>query len=205
MGVVDEPRSRSLKEPSTSVDGDPRERQNELVEAVGHGDERALSELYDCFERPLFSLGMKWLGDPKLAEELVQDVTLRIWRGAATFDRSRGAASSWIFGIARNVSIDLFRSRKRAPTPVEDVAAPVRGEWDEDSAWRSWEVAEALSSLPVEQQRVIELGVVNQFTHVEVAETLRVPLGTVKTRMYLGLRTLRKRLEEMELMGGGDA
>lgn len=182
------------------LDVDPRQRQKELVEAVAHGDERALSELYDCFERPLFSLGVKWLGDPNLAEELVQDVTLRIWKGAPSFDPGRGAASSWIFGIARNVSIDLFRARGRAPIPVEAVEADPESGWDEDSAWRTWEVAEALSTLPVEQQRVIELGVVNQFTHAEVAEALSVPLGTVKTRMYLGLGKLRKRLTEMGLV-----
>jgi RNA polymerase sigma-70 factor (ECF subfamily) len=183
------------------VDDDPRQRQRELVEAVAHGDERALSELYDCFERPLFSLGMKWLRDPKLAEELVQDVTVRIWKGAPTFDATRGAASSWIFGIARNVSIDLVRAVRRSPTPVEEIEEQGASlEWDEDAAWQSWEVAEALSSLPVEQQRVIVLGIVNQFTHSEVADALHVPLGTVKTRMYLGLKKLRIRLTEMEIV-----
>lgn len=107
------------------------------MEAVAHGDERALSELYDCFERPLFSLGMKWLGDAKMAEDLVQDVTLRIWKGAPTFDSARGEASSWIFGIARNVSIDLFRARRRLPTPVEEVEADPGPQWDEDAARRS--------------------------------------------------------------------
>lgn len=179
------------------MDDDPRQRQKELVEAVAHGDERALAELYDAFERPLFSLGIKWLGDPKLAEELVQDVTLRIWKGAPTFDSTRGAASSWIFGIARNASVDLARARGRRPTPVEEIEAPGAAEWDEDGAWRTWEIAEAMSSLPIEQQRVIQLGVVNQFTHAEVAETLHVPLGTVKTRMYLGLKKLRVTLTEM--------
>ncbi|MDQ4125813.1 MAG: sigma-70 family RNA polymerase sigma factor [Actinomycetota bacterium] len=158
-----------------------------------------MSELYDCFERPLFSLGMKWLGDAKLAEELVQDVTVRIWKGAPTFDATRGPASSWIFGIARNVSVDLFRARKRAPTPVEEVEVGSPAEWDEDSAWQAWEVAEALASLPLEQQKVIQLGIVNQFTHAEVAEALSVPLGTVKTRMYLGLKKLRVRLTETAL------
>ncbi|MDQ3951875.1 MAG: RNA polymerase subunit sigma-70, partial [Actinomycetota bacterium] len=89
----------------TAVPGDQALRVDEdrLLQAVARGDVDALRALYRSFERPLYALGIRWLNDPKLAEELVQEVTLRVWRRAGRYDPERGAPSSWIFGIARNV------------------------------------------------------------------------------------------------------
>lgn len=98
--------------------------ENELLRAVGRSDPDALGELYRAFERPLYSLGMRWLSDHKLSEELVQEVTFRIWRRASTFDERRGWPS-WIFGIARNVAADLARERARRPLALAD--PPRRG------------------------------------------------------------------------------
>jgi RNA polymerase sigma-70 factor (ECF subfamily) len=164
---------------------------------VGRGDIDALRELYRAFERPLYTLGVRWLGDPKLAEELVQDVTLRLWRRAHAFDPHRGSAGSWIFGIARNVAADLARARGKQPIPIGNAGVSGVAPWDEDAAWQSWQVASALRTLPEEQQKVLELAYVRQFTHTEIAQALRIPLGTVKTRIYEGLRKLRARLVEM--------
>src|SRR5918992_5540059 len=94
--------------------------ENELLLKVAQGDVDALRMLYRAFERPLFTLGIRWLNDPTLAEELVQEVTLRVWRRAAKFDPERGAAGSWIFGVARNVASDLARQRARNPIPVAE-------------------------------------------------------------------------------------
>lgn len=178
------------------VEAELRERQRELLLAVAAGDETALSELYDIFERPLFSLGIRWLGERAMAEELVQEVIVRVWKGAKTFDPKRGQAGSWIFGVARNAATDLARAKQRRPVPVESVQPPKRDHWDEEAAWRGWEVGQAMGALPLEQQQVVELAFVNQCTHAEIAKSLDVPLGTVKTRMYLGLKKLRARLLE---------
>lgn len=178
------------------------ERQKRLLLAAAAGDQGALSDLYDLFERPLFSLGMRWLGDREMAEELVQEVIVRIWKGAPTFDPGRGQASSWIFGVARNTATDLVRAKQRRPVPIEQVEAPATERLDEDAAWRGWEVGRAVNALPKEQQRVVELAFVDRFTHAEIARSLDVPLGTVKSRMYQALKKLRGMLLEAGIVEG---
>jgi len=182
-----------------------RHQEGELLQAVARGDQDALRKLYRAFERPLYTLGMRWLHDQALAEELVQEVTLRIWRRASSYDPAKGAAGSWIFGVARNVASDLGRAKERTPTPVEDPIVSISSEpWNEESSWQQWQVATAVQNLPVEQQRIIHLAYVLQFTQSEIAKALNIPLGTVKTRLYQGLRTLRPMLAEIGIMGVGD-
>ena len=182
-----------------------RHQEGELLQAVARGDQDALRKLYRAFERPLYTLGMRWLHDQALAEELVQEVTLRIWRRASSYDPTKGAAGSWIFGVARNVASDLGRAKERTPTPVEDPIVSISWEpWNEESSWQQWQVATAVQNLPVEQQRIIHLAYVLQFTQSEIAKALNIPLGTVKTRLYQGLRTLRPMLAEICIMGVGD-
>ena len=191
------------RDPTSSEEREAeRKHQIDLLLAISRGDDEALSELYDLFERPLFSLGMRWLSDRGLAEELVQEVTLRIWKGAPTFDPRRGHASSWIFGVARNTANDLLRSSRRTPTPVDVPSELNTNTFDEDAAWLAWTVAEALGTLPREQREVVELAFVNQCTHSEVARSLDIPLGTVKTRMYLGLKKLRAKLLDLGVLEG---
>lgn len=170
----------------------------ELLRRVALGDADALRTLYRAFERPLYTLGVRWLHDPSLAEELVQEVTFRVWRRAASYDPGRGAASSWIFGIARNVASDLARARNRTPVPSEVAQRELDEPWNEEAAWRSWQVGLAVQRLPITQQRIIHLAYVLQFTQSEIAQALGIPLGTVKTRLYDGLRKLRAHLEAME-------
>jgi RNA polymerase sigma-70 factor (ECF subfamily) len=174
--------------------------ENELLLMVAQGDTDALRVLYRAFERPLYTLGIRWLHDSNLAEELVQEVTLRVWRRADRFDPARGAASSWIFGIARNVAADLARHRSRQPIPVAEPRREEAAPWDEDSAWQAWQIAGALKTLPIEQQRVLELAYVRQFTQSEIAKALNIPLGTVKTRLYHALRKLRVIFLEMGIV-----
>lgn len=188
----------------TGVPGDQALRvdEDQLLLAVAHGDVDALRALYRSFERPLYALGIRWLNDPKLAEELVQEVTLRVWRRAGRFDPERGASSSWIFGIARNVAADLARARARAPVPVAETPGQT-APWDEERAWTAWEVARAVAQLPEDQRRVVELAYSNQMTQSEIAAELGIPLGTVKTRLYAGLRKLRAIFVERGLASGG--
>ena len=171
------------------------EKEEELLLAVGRGEVGALRELYHSFERPLYALGIRWYDDTELAEELVQEVTLRVWRRASTYDPTRGSASAWIFGVARNVAADLARARNRRPVPYPDLAPDQdRAPWDENDAWKAWEVGKAIRALPPEQQKVIELAYVYQFTHSEIARALGIPLGTVKTRISSALTKLQRLL-----------
>ena len=175
---------------------DEREQETGLLVAVAGGDTAALRELYQNFERPLYALGRRWLREPSLAEELVQEVTIRIWRRAKTFDPARGAAGSWIFGVARNVAADLANARKKAPLPVEETYAASEP-WNDENAWTAWQVSSAIRTLPIEQQKIVELAYVVQMTQAEIAQTLNIPLGTVKTRLYSALKKLRALLSEM--------
>ena len=174
--------------------------EDKLLLAVARGDVAALRDLYRAFEKPLFTLGMRWLHDAELAGELVQEVTVRIWRRATAFDPTRGASSSWIFGIARNVAADLARSRGRNPIPVAEPRSGEAEPWDQDSAWEGWQVAKAIRALSPEQQRAVELAYVQQYTHSEIAKKLGIPLGTVKTRLYTGLKKLRSELVDLGVL-----
>jgi RNA polymerase sigma-70 factor, ECF subfamily len=174
--------------------------EDKLLLSVARGDVVALRDLYRAFEKPLFTLGMRWLHDAELAGELVQEVTVRIWRRASSFDPERGASSSWIFGIARNVASDIARARGRDPIPVAEPRSGEAEPWDQDSAWEGWQVAKALRALPPDQQRTIELAYVQQYTHSEIAKELDVPLGTVKTRLYQGLKRLRRELVDLGVL-----
>jgi RNA polymerase sigma-70 factor (ECF subfamily) len=178
--------------------------EDRLLQAVARGDVDALRALYRSFERPLYALGIRWLHDPKLAEELVQEVTLRVWRRAGRYDPGRGASSSWIFGIARNVAADLARARARAPVPVAEPGEQT-APWDEDRAWTAWEVARAVAELPEDQRRVVEMAYANQMTQSEIAVELGIPLGTVKTRLYTALRKLRAIFAERGIAPEGAA
>ena len=177
--------------------GNGRDQEKEWIVAVAQGDLEALRHLYRSFERPLYSLGVRWLRDPELAEELVQEVILRVWRRAVNFGPDRGSAGSWIFGVARNVAADLSRSARRLPVPVPDPLPEQAQADDEDAALAAWQVERALQVLPEDQQLVIRLAYGRQMTHSEIAEHLGIPLGTVKTRMYKGLKRLAGELEKM--------
>jgi RNA polymerase sigma-70 factor (ECF subfamily) len=181
-----------------------RRDEDELLLSVARGDAQALRALYRAFERPLYTLGMRWLRDPQLAEELVQEVTLRIWRRAESFDPKKGASSSWIFGVARNVSVDIARARSRDPIPEEEPRIDRPQLWDDDLVWEGWQLTQALRSVPKEQARVILLAYVEQMTQSEIADHLQIPLGTVKTRLYQGLKKLKSRLEAMGMVDEPD-
>ena len=179
---------------------DEHGREENLLVGIGRGDETALRELYGRFERPLYALACRWYGDKDLAEDLVQEVTVRIWKKAHTYDRARGTASAWIFGIARNLATDLARAKGRRPVPVDEPVSVGSHAWDEDDAWRQWEVAKAVAELPPDQQDVVRLAFTYEHTQSEIARKLDVPLGTVKTRMRLALQKLGPKLADRGLL-----
>jgi RNA polymerase sigma-70 factor (ECF subfamily) len=164
-----------------------------LLAEVGRRDERALERFYDAYERRLYAFGLRLLGDPGLAEELVQETFMRIWREAAKFDPSKGNANTFLFTIARRLAIDLHRRPSSRPLPLEQEAT-TRDHADRVDTKVT--VRNAMSALSEAHREVLELLHGQQMTQTEAAAVLGVPLGTVKTRAMYALRALKKGLSD---------
>jgi len=168
----------------------------ELVRRVAAArDPAALAELYDRYAGLIYGLALRLLGDRPLAEELVQDVFLAVWRNAGSFDPSRAGFSTWVYRIARNRITDLDRRRRARPRPAEGEVAE-RAEGDAAGALpEALDVAEALSRLSPEHRELLVLAYFRGLTQREISEATGLPLGTVKSRTSAALRSLRRRLE----------
>jgi RNA polymerase sigma-70 factor (ECF subfamily) len=170
-----------------------------LIAAVAHRDEAAFTILYDRYVRAVFALAIQVVQEHEVAEELTQEVFIRLWRHAAIYRVERGRFASWLFGITHNLAIDELRRRRRRLTMMTGASATMRLMPDtqtdvEETACLSVqreEIDQALRQLPTPQRRVIELAYLGGLTHVEIAGVLATPLGTVKTRMRLGIARLR--------------
>jgi RNA polymerase sigma-70 factor (ECF subfamily) len=173
------------------------------------GDGRALEELYDRYSRIVMSLASRMLVDRAIAEELTQEVFFRAWKQAGTYQERRGSFATWLLSITHNMAIDELRKRQRRPQradledPVATLANIEDGERSvEEHAWIGTlraEMASALGSLPESQRLPIELAYFKGLTQREVADALGVPLGTIKTRMRLGMRKLREEMERRKV------
>jgi RNA polymerase sigma-70 factor (ECF subfamily) len=176
-----------------------------LLGLIAAGDQRALGALYDRYARRVYSLAVAILRDSGAAEEVAQEVFFKVWQRAASFDPQRGRPSTWLLSVAHHQAVDTLRRQRRryhreAPwtLEVEDLPGTKRGEAPEEAAVLNEEghrVREALGRLPPEQQQVIALAYFQGFTQAEISHRLRQPLGTVKTRMRLGMQKLRHALE----------
>ncbi len=159
----------------------------------------SIEQLHADWAGALFVYAWRRLGDAGAAEEAVQDTLVRAWRHADRFDPGRGSLPGWLFTIARNVTTDRFRRRDARPRTVAEVGeddAPL-ADVDVDRALEAWQLAEALQGLSAEhREAVVEVHYLG-YTVREVAERHELPVGTVKSRLYYGLRALRLRLEEM--------
>ena len=157
----------------------------------------ALRAAYDAHGAELYRFARRSLADAGLAEDAVQEAFLRAWRASATYDPARASQRTWLFAILRNVVIDLARARRRAPAPRRWRAA---GGWRRrttSSSMRStsWQVESALAELDDDHRRVlVEIHWRGRPYH-EVADDLGIPAGTVKSRVYYGLRAMRTNLE----------
>jgi RNA polymerase sigma-70 factor (ECF subfamily) len=172
-----------------------------LVELVATGDQSALATLYDATNRLIYSLILRVLGDVSSAEEVLIDVYTQVWRQAASYDANRGAPLAWMATIARSRAIDRLRSgwqdqRRKEPLDILGDAQASAASPEEMAAAseRQSLVREALSLLTPEQREVIELAYYSGLSHSEIAEKLKQPLGTVKTRTRLGMMKLREAL-----------
>lgn len=182
-----------------------------LVNAIARGDSRALEQIYDRYSRGVYSLALRLLSDGPAAEEVVQETFLKLWRQPASYQPSRGRLLPWLLGVAHHHAVDLLRRRQLeqrhrvAPPPYTNGDALVDlldnlglTSADSDPQLRAGAfeqrnaISRALASLPAEQRLPIELAYYKGMTQFEVATLLGLPLGTVKTRMRLGLQQLRK-------------
>ncbi|MCS6287866.1 MAG: sigma-70 family RNA polymerase sigma factor [Nitrospira sp.] len=170
-----------------------------LLARIAAGDQPALAEFYDASSAKVFGLAMKILADRTAAEEVTMDVYTQVWRRASTYDAERGTPGSWLMTLAKTRAIDRFRSsylEQGRQVPLDqaaelpgDVATPEQYSADLE---RQRLVQEALASLSAEQRQAIALAYYWGLSQSEIADRLKLPLGTVKTRMRLGMIRLRE-------------
>jgi RNA polymerase sigma factor (sigma-70 family) len=168
-----------------------------LLARVATGDEDALGRLYDRFGRVAYGLALRILRDERLAEDAVQDAFLAVWRQAASFRPERAKAQTWVLTFVHRRAVDLVRrEQRRRAEPLQPDAEAAAGSAAEDAELRVRReaVRRALAELPEEQRRPIELAYYGGLTQSELAERLGEPLGTIKSRMFAGLKRLRELL-----------
>jgi RNA polymerase sigma-70 factor, ECF subfamily len=169
----------------------------DLMRHVVQRDQSALSELYERYGNPVYGLALRVVQNTQLAEEVTQDTFLKVWNQAQSWDPTRGQLISWLLTITRYTAIDRLRREWRQPNlvgaPVEDIpnlfsALDMVG----DARWQDGQLLAALiQQLPDEQAEVVQLAFYQGMTHTEMSERLGLPLGTVKTRVRLGLQKLK--------------
>lgn len=173
----------------------------ELIEAVAAGDERAFALLYRRTERRALSLALRICAERPLAEEAFQEAFVSIWRRASLFDPRRGEAAGWISTIVHNESVNVLRRRGAALVGAEQALTALAddgAEGERRRREREVELRRALLTLPGEQSSVIELVYFGGYSIGEVASMSSTPLGTVKSRMRLGIEKLRTQMAVRE-------
>ncbi len=181
----------------------------DLISFVGDGDTQAFAVLYDRHSRTAYSLAYRMMNGRQAAEDLTQDAFLKVWRATTSYRADRGSVRTWILSIVHNQGIDQLRShasRRRTQDKVEASAARSQPSEAFAQSWRNSQrdqVREALNTLPQEQLKILELAYFSGYTHVEIADLLGLPLGTVKGRMRLGLKKLRDHFEARGIAATG--
>lgn len=195
QAVVEQPKVELLEESSADSN-------ESLLVAVGlDQDSASFQKLFERFSRKIFALGMKLTRNEQLANDLVQEAMLKVWQKAPLYDLDRGTAQSWIFTLARNRCFDMLRKQKRQPQTVvnSDDIWPNEADFEpgfvnEEEGTQAVEIAQVerfYDDLPLAQKEVIEQIYIHDLTHEEAAAVLRIPLGTLKSRLRLGLSKLR--------------
>lgn len=174
----------------------------DLYDRVQQQDKEALSQLYERYEKLLFSFAYRITKRRELSEEIVQEVFIKIWTKPGIYDRSKGKFSSWLLTVTRNTGIDQLRKKNENTYEIEDRDALQRDEssveeqveWKEDGR----QLRKAMSYLADEQQEIVELFYFKGLSQQKISEKIKIPLGTVKGRLRLALKHLRKNLETAE-------
>lgn len=174
------------------------------MQLVRDGDARAFEVIFDRHANAAFSLAYRMCGRRAIAEEVVQETFLSLWRSGARYDRTRGSVRSWVLTVVRNRAIDAFRRaamRDSHDMPDEGfsqlLASPELTDQEVERRDDARLLRGALGALPADQRQVIELAYFGGFTHTQIAEMLNLPAGTVKGRMRLGLAKLRLALGDI--------
>jgi RNA polymerase sigma-70 factor (ECF subfamily) len=183
-----------------------------LIARLAAGDTAALSLLYDRYAGAVFSLVARIVGDRQVAEDLLQEVFVRVWQRAGTYQGARGKPLTWVLGIAHNLAIDEVRRRRRRPLEADDrdeegqlTALQSLPSLDSDPSDLAWErlrreqIVAALGQLPDAQRILIEMAYFEGYTQSQLAARLGEPLGTIKTRMRLAVQKLRELLRDLAL------
>jgi len=194
---------------------DPQPSDADLLAWLAAGDPGALTLLYRRYAPVVYSLALRMLGNQQQAEEVVQDVFVKLWRQPQSYDASRGRFINWLLGVTHHRTIDELRSRKRHQlhqvTEAEQAGSegtPILAELPDqapdlgEQAWLNVQrqaVRAALLALPPEQREALELAYFGGYTQSEIAAVLHQPLGTIKTRIRLGIQKLRALLEAQGL------
>ena len=176
-----------------------------LLRLITRADENALGVLYDRYSRLVYSVSWNTLSDAGRAEEVTQDVFVRVWEKASTYSSEQGRVATWLASIARHRSIDLFRQTRSHHENMQvdwqeveaiDLPDGQNVEWEVDLAQRQQRIRWAVAQLPTEQKQALGMAFFQGLSHPEIASALGEPLGTVKTRIRLGMQKLRALLQD---------
>jgi RNA polymerase sigma-70 factor (ECF subfamily) len=175
-----------------------------LMRLVALRQTGALDELYGRYSRLVFGLALRMLRDEAHAEEVTLDVFATLWTKASTYRGDKASVSTWLGSLARNRAIDRLRREKVRPSgtavewedALDNIPAAASTEAEAELAMKRREVQAALTALPEEQRRALEMAYFGGYSHYEIAETLDIPVGTVKTRIRLAMQKLRDSLSE---------
>ena len=181
----------------------------ELVARLRERDSSAFTVLYDRYNRMAFGLAYRMLSDPLAAEDVVQEAFLSVWRQAETFQAERSAARTWVLSIVHHRAVDRIRRGVAAREVSADAPEHATDRADDSvdierevgSRLEAGQVRSALGMLPSEQRRAIEMAYFAGLSHSEIAGELKVPLGTVKGRLRIGLQKMRALLDSPRLQG----
>jgi RNA polymerase sigma-70 factor (ECF subfamily) len=172
-----------------------------LLERIAGRDAEAVGELYDRHSRLLYGLILRIVRDRSEAEEILQEVFVLVWNRVTTYNPGLGPPAAWLVGIARNRAIDRLRANSARRRAIEsariDVESNENPETDAQVGEQQKAIRQALETLPREQRDLIEEAYFLGFTHSELAERHKLPLGTVKTRIRTGLLALREQLAQI--------
>lgn len=170
---------------------------HQLTRLVAQGNREAFIVLYDRLAGKVHGLALRMMGEKMAAEEVTQDTFLKLWTHAGSFTPKKGVLAAWLLTVTRNTALDRIRRENRRPdfnnptNPEELWAGSPNPDSDtEEARWRSLHFA--LHELPEEQRQVIELAYYHGMSQSQIAEYLAIPLGTIKTRIRLGMEKLRQ-------------
>jgi RNA polymerase sigma-70 factor (ECF subfamily) len=178
-----------------------------LIRLIAQSHEQALAQLYDRYNRLIFSLALAIVNDPGTAEEITLDVFLRVWQKAGTYRAEQAKVTTWLTHIARHHSIDVLRRRAarldQSALHWEDAISNIESSLPDpqesaELSLRRERIQKALAQLPDEQKQALILAYFGGYTQSQIAELLRQPLGTIKTRLRLAMHKLREFLNHEE-------